>query len=290
MKLGFIGVGQMGHAIAGNLLAAGHDLAVWNRSTAKADDLVAKGARLAATPAEAADADVVFTMLADDAAVEAVIFGADGILSASTAPLHVSLSTISPDLAKRLSAAHADQGAGFVSAPVFGRPNAAAAAKLNIVAAGAAADLAMCQPLFDAIGQRTFPIGDQPERANVVKLCGNFMIMAAIESLGEAMTLAAKNGIERAAFLEVMTETLFGAPVYRNYGQIMVDESYREVGFPAPLGLKDMRLVAEVADASRVPMPVLGIVRDHLLSTIAREGEDIDWSGIGKIIAADAGL
>jgi len=290
MKVGFLGLGQMGHAIAGNLLAAGHELSVWNRSPDKADDLVAKGARLAASPIEAADCEVVFTMLADDAAVEVVTFGADGILAAVGAPLHVSLSTISPDLAKRLASAHAGRGAGFVSAPVFGRPNAAAAAKLNIVAAGAAADLATCQPLFDAIGQRTFAIGDQPERANVVKLCGNFLIMAAIESLGEAMTLAAKNGIERAAFLEIMTETLFGAPVYRNYGQTMVDESYREVGFPAPLGLKDMRLVAGVADASRVPMPVLGIVRDHLLSTIAREGEDIDWSGIGKIIAADAGL
>ena len=290
MKVGFIGLGQMGHAIAANLLGEGHELSVWNRSASKADDLIARGAKLAGTPSEAADAEVVFTMLADDAAVEAVTFGEDGILAAGAAPLHVSLSTISPELARRLAAAHAERGAGFVSAPVFGRPNAAAAAKLNIVAAGTAADLATCQPLFDAIGMRTFPIGDQPERANVVKLCGNFMIMAAIESLGEAMTLAAKNGIARAAFLEIMTETLFGAPVYRNYGQTMVDENYRDVGFSAPLGLKDMRLVAGVADASRVSMPVLGVVRDHLLSTIAREGEDIDWSGIAKIVAADAGL
>lgn len=289
MKVGFIGLGQMGHAIAANLLAAGHDLTVWNRSADKAHDLVAAGAQIAVSPARAASGDVVFTMLADDAAVEAVTFGSDGILSAETTSLHVSLSTISPDLAKRLTSAHAGRG-GFVSAPVFGRPNAAAAAKLNIVAAGSAADLATCQPLLDVIGQRTFPIGERPERANVVKLSGNFLIMAAIESLAEAMTLAAKNGIERAAFLEIMTETLFGAPVYKNYGQMMLDESYRDVGFPAPLGLKDMRLVAAIADASRVPMPVLGVVRDHLLSTIAREGEDIDWSGISKIIAADAGL
>lgn len=290
MQVGFVGLGQMGHAIAANLLAAGHQLTVWNRSSDKADDLVAGGARLASSPADAAEAGIVFTMLADDAAVEAVSFGENGLLAAARPALHVSLSTISPDLAMRLATAQAERGAGFVSAPVFGRPKAAAAAQLNIVAGGAAADIETCQPLFDAIGQRTFRIGDRPEQANVVKLCGNFLIMAAIESLAEAMTLAAKNGIERAALLEILTETLFGAPVYRNYGQTMVDGSYGEVGFPAPLGLKDMRLVAGIADASRVPMPVLGIVRDHLLSTIAREGEDIDWSGIGKIIAADAGI
>lgn len=290
MDVGFVGLGQMGHAIAGNLIAAGHAVTVWNRSADKADDLIAKGARLARTPAEAAQAHVVFTMLADDAALEAVTFGQDGLLSASSAALHVSLSTISPEFAVRLADAHAEQGGRFVSAPVFGRPVAAAAAKLNIVAAGAVADIEVCRPLFDAIGQRTFVIGEKPEQANVVKLCGNFLIMAAIESLAEALTLGAKNGIDRGALLEILTETLFGAPVYRNYGKTIVDESYRDVGFPAPLGLKDMRLVGAVAEASRVPMPVLGIVRDHLLSTIAREGEDIDWSGIGKIIAADAGL
>lgn len=290
MKIGFVGLGQMGHAIVGNLIAAGHDVAVWNRSASKAGDLVAKGARLVASPAALADAPVVFTMLADDAALQAVTVGDDGILSGGSAALHVSLSTISPDLATRLAEAHRRAGGGFISAPVFGRPNAAAAAQLNIVAAGEADDVARVQPLFDAIGQRTFVVGTQPRQANVVKLCGNFMIMAAIESMAEAMTLAAKNGVEPAALLEILTETLFGAPVYRNYGRTLVDASYRDIGFPAPLGLKDMRLVGAVAEASRVPMPVLGVVRDHLLSTLAREGEDIDWSGIGAVIAADAGL
>lgn len=290
MKVGFVGLGQMGHAIAANLLAAGHELTVWNRSADKGEDLVAKGAPAASSPADAAGAGVVFTMLADDAALEAVSFGDEGILAAKTPALHVSLSTISPDLATRLAEAHGAQGGRFVSAPVFGRPDAAAAAKLFVVAAGAAADIDECRPLFEAIGQRVFVVGDEPRMANVVKLCGNFMIMASVEALAESLTLAAKNGVERAALLEVLTETLFGGLVHRNYGKMLVDESYRPAGFAAPLGLKDMRLVNGVAEASRVPMPLLGVVRDHLLSTIAREGDDIDWSGIGKIIAADAGL
>jgi 3-hydroxyisobutyrate dehydrogenase-like beta-hydroxyacid dehydrogenase len=290
MKVGFIGLGQMGHAIAANVLAGGHDLTVWNRSADKADDLVAAGARLASSAAEAAAGEVVFSMLADDAAVEAVSFGGRGILGCASPAFHISLSTISPDLAVRLTDAHAQQGGRFVSAPVFGRPDAAAAAKLFVVAAGNAGDIDACRPLFDAIGQRTFVVGDEPRLANVVKLCGNFMIMASVEALGESLTLAAKNGVERSALLEVLTETLFGGLVHRNYGKMLVEESYRPAGFAAPLGLKDMRLVNSVAEASRVPMPLLGIVRDHLLSTIAREGEDIDWSGIGKIIAADAGL
>jgi 3-hydroxyisobutyrate dehydrogenase-like beta-hydroxyacid dehydrogenase len=290
MKVGFVGLGQMGHAIAANMLAGGHDLTVWNRSPEKADALVAKGAALAASPADAAEGGIVFTMLADDAALEAVTFGEHGILTAPAPVLHVSLSTISPDLSARLANAHREHGGRFVAAPVFGRPDAAAAAKLFVVAAGDAADIEECRPLFEAIGQRTFVVGDRPDAANVVKLCGNFMIMASVEALGEALTLAAKNGVARAAMLEVLTETLFGGLVHRNYGKMLVEETYRPAGFAAPLGLKDMRLVDAVAEKSRVPMPLLGVVRDHLLSTIAREGEDIDWAGIGKIIAADAGL
>jgi len=290
MDIGFIGLGQMGHAIASNLVAAGHKVTVWNRSADKADDLVQQGAVLAGSPAEAARCGLVMTMLADDKAVEAVTFGPEGILAAANPALHVSLSTISPELSGRLAEAHLAIGGRHVAAPVFGRPDAAAAAKLFVVAAGAAVDIAAAQPLFDAIGQRTFVVGAEPKQANVVKLCGNFLIMAATESIAEAMTLAAKNGVERSALLEVLTETLFGSPIYRNYGKMLVEEKFRPAGFAAPLGLKDMTLVGEVASASRVPMPVLSIVRDRLLSTIAREGEDIDWSGIGAVIAADAGL
>lgn len=290
MKIGFIGLGQMGHAIAANLLQAGHELKVWNRSRGKAQQLLEAGAQWAGTPADAADAEIVFTMLADDAAVSDVTFGENGILAAARKPLHVSMSTISTDLAERLTEAHGQAGGRYLSAPVFGRPDAAAVAKLFVVVAGNSADIEICAPLFDAISQRHFVVGERPMQANVVKLCGNFLIMSAIEGMAEAMTLAAKNGIERAALLDVLTGTVFGAPIYRIYGEILAEQRFRPAGFAVPLGLKDMVLTAQAAEAARVPMPLLGVVRDHLLSAIAREGEDIDWSGVGAIVAANAGL
>ena len=277
MKVGFIGLGQMGRAIAANLLGAGHELTVWNRSADKAADLVAAGARLAATPADAAQGDVVMTMLADDAAVESVVHGPDGILAAPA--LHVSHSTIGTALAARLARDHAAH-AGFVSAPVFGRPPAAQAAKLFVVAAGEAHAVDRCLPLFEAIAQRVFRVGPSPAAANLVKLGGNFMIMAAVEAMAEAMTLVEAGGVDRRAMLDVLTGTLFGAPVFHTYGEILVEDRFRPAGFTAPLGLKDMNLVDAAATASRVPMPVLGVVRDHLRAAIAADGPDIDWSAV----------
>jgi len=290
MKIGFIGLGHMGAAMARNLLKAGHEVIVWNRSPGKADALVADGAGRAATPAEAAAGEVVHTMLADDHALEAVTFGDGGILSASGQAIHISHSTIGLPLAERLAKAHADHGSTLVSAPVFGRPAAAEAAKLFVVAAGPAAALARCQSLFDAVGQKSFFVGDHPPAANMVKLCGNFLILSAVEALAEAMTLAEKSGVPKASLLEVLTGSLFGSPIYQIYGDILVKGAFRPAGFTAPLGLKDMNLVSQAATDARVPMPVLAVLRDHLLSTIAREGEDIDWSAIGRIVAADAGL
>ena len=290
MKIGFIGLGNMGAAMARNVMRAGHEVTVWNRSPEKAESLLAEGAMRAATPAEAASGEVVHTMLADDRAVEAVTFGADGILSAATCAIHLSHSTIGMPLAERLAKAHADHGSLFMSAPVFGRPAAAEAAKLFVVAAGEAGAIETCRPLFDAVGQKSFVVGEHPPAANLVKLCGNFTILAAVEALAEAMTLAEKGGVAKAKLLEVLTGTIFGAPIYQTYGDILVKEGFRPAGFAAPLGLKDMNLVSQAATDSRVPMPVLAVLRDHLLSTIAREGEDVDWSGIGRIVAADAGL
>lgn len=289
MDIGFIGLGHMGSAVAANLLKSGHSLTVWNRTPAKAEALASAGARRAEQAADTATGDVVITMLADDHAVETVVFGEGGLLSAPARPIHISLSTISVALAERLTAAHADAGSGYVSAPVFGRPAAAEAAQLFVLAAGLPQTLATCQPIFDAIGQRTFVIGERPSTANVVKLCGNFMIMSTIESLAEAMTLGDRHGVEKATLLEVLIGTLFGAPVYQTYGQILVDERFRPAGFAAPLGLKDMNLVSAAATEARVPMPVLSLLRDRLLATIAREGEDIDWSGIAKVVADNAG-
>jgi 3-hydroxyisobutyrate dehydrogenase-like beta-hydroxyacid dehydrogenase len=277
----------MGRAMAANLLKAGHDVAVWNRSPDKADALVQAGARRASSPRDAADADVVMTMLADDSAVEAAVYGEDGILGGLA--LHVSHSTISVALADRLAADHRD-GGGFVSAPVFGRPVAAEAGKLFVVTAGLAEHVNRCEPLFMAIGQRVFRVGIRPSAANLVKLSGNFMIMSAVEAMAEAMTLAEKGGVDRATLLEVLTGTLFGAPVYQTYGDILVDDRFRPAGFAAPLGLKDMNLVDSAATASRVPMPVLGVVRDHLRAVIAQEGEDIDWAGVGLAVRRGAGM
>jgi 3-hydroxyisobutyrate dehydrogenase-like beta-hydroxyacid dehydrogenase len=287
MDIGFIGLGQMGAAIAGNLLKQNHSLTVWNRSPEKAQPLVEAGARQAGSPMEAAAAgEIVFTMLADDRAVEAVTFGEDGILSSGNGPIHVSLSTISLGLAGRLEEAHRGR---YVSAPVFGRPAVAAQGKLFVVAAGPAEAIETCRPALEAVGQRAFLAGDRPSEANVVKLCGNFMIMAVIESLAEAMTLAGAHGVAKDKLLEVLTGSLFGAPIYHTYGQLLVEGRYRPAGFAAPLGLKDMNLVSAAATDAVVPMPLLSLVRDRLLSTIAREGQDIDWAGAAKTVADMAG-
>jgi 3-hydroxyisobutyrate dehydrogenase-like beta-hydroxyacid dehydrogenase len=287
MKIGFIGLGQMGSAMAANLLKAKHEVAVWNRSPDKADALVQAGARRTTSPRDAAGGEVVMTMLADDSALEAVVYGEDGILDAPA--LHVSHSTISIALANRLAADHAGRG-GFVSAPVFGRPVAAEAAKLFVLAAGASDHIDLCMPLFEAIGQRVFRIGDTAPAANLVKLSGNFMIMSAVEAMAEAMTLAEKGGVPRETLLEVLTGTLFGAPIYHTYGEILVEDRFRPAGFAAPLGLKDMNLVDAAATASRVPMPVLGVIRDHLRGVIAQEGDDIDWAGVALAVRRGAGI
>ena len=292
MKVGFLGLGRMGAAIAANILRAGHDLTVWNRSPGKTEPLVSAGAAMARTPREAAGGrDIVLSMLADDAALESVLSGDDGLLAGLGAnALHVSMSTIAVATADDVAARHASRGQRYISAPVFGRPDAAAAAKLFVVAGGDAAEIERARPLFEAIGQRVFQVGERPSAANLVKLCGNFAILAAIETMGEAMALAEKGGVRKAQLLEVLTGTLFDAPVYRNYGPILVNESFRPAGFAAPLGLKDMRLAAEAAEKSVTPMPLLSLLRDRLLETIAKEGADIDWSAIGRTSARNAGL
>src|SRR6202051_2640284 len=292
MRIGFLGLGNMGAAIAANLVRASHEVTVWNRSAEKARPLVELGATLAATPKAAATGrDVVFTMLADDAALDSVMSGVNGLVAGlKPGALHVSMSTIAVATAERLAPTHRAKGQRFLAAPVFGRPEAAAAAKLFVVAAGDPAGLQTASPLLGIISQRVFYVGVVPSAASLVKLCGNFMILSAIESLGEAMALAEKGGVAKAQLLEVLTGTLFDAPVYRTYGAILAAERFRPAGFAAPLGLKDMRLVGQSADALRVPMPLLSLLRDHLLQTIAQEGEDIDWSAIALVARKNSGL
>lgn len=292
MRIGFLGLGNMGAPIAANLARTGHDVSIWNRTADKGRSLVDAGATLAANPkAVASYSDVVFTMLADDVALDAVLSGEHGALAGfKPGALHVSMSTIAVATADRIAAMHHALGQRFLCAPVFGRPEAAAAAKLFVIAAGDPADLQTATPLLEAISQRVFYLGETPSHASLVKLCGNFMILSAIEALGEAMALAEKGGVAETQLLEVLTGTLFDSPVYRTYGAIIAAERFKPAGFAAPLGLKDMRLVGQSADTLRVPMPLLGLLRDHLLQTVAQEGEDIDWSAIALAIKKNAGL
>jgi 3-hydroxyisobutyrate dehydrogenase-like beta-hydroxyacid dehydrogenase len=290
MKVGFIGLGNMGSGMAANLLKAGHTLTVYNRTPARAEALVAQGATLAKTASEAARSEVVITMLADDAAVESVVFGVEGVLAGlKTGSIHISMSTISVALAEQLASAHQSAGQRFVAAPVFGRPEAASAGKLFIVAGGEPKTVQFCQPLFEVLGQRTFIIADEPPKANLVKLSGNFLIAAVIETLGEAFALVGKAGIDRARYLDILTNTLFGAPVYKTYGGIIAEERYAPPGFRARLGFKDIHLALGAAEALMVPMPVASLLRDRFLMLIATGSGDFDWSALAALAARDAG-
>jgi len=290
MNVGFIGLGRMGAGMAANLLKAGHHVTVYNRTPEKAAALVAQGAKLAARVSDACRGEAVITMLANDDAVESVAFGKDGIVDSLPAgAIHVSSSTISVALSERLTEAHAKGGQRFVSAPVFGRPDAAAAGKLFIIAAGEPAAVAAAAPLFDAMGQKTFVLSDSPKAANLVKLSGNFLIASVIESLGEALALVAKGGVDRRQYLEMLTSTLFNAPVYKTYGGLIADGVFEPAGFAAPLGQKDIRLTLAAAEALRVPMPLASLLRDRFLTLLAHGGDNLDWSAIGGLAAKDAG-
>ena len=277
MKVGFIGLGHMGSRMAASLLRAGHEVAVYNRSAVKRRPLLEMGAREAATVADACAAAVVITMLSGDEA-----------LRQGGTP--VSMSTVSVELTRELAQAHAQARQGFIAAPVFGRPEAAAAAKLFIVAAGAAETLNACQPLFDAMGQRTFPFGTEPARASLIKLAGNFMIAATIETLGEALAFVGKAGIDSGSFVELLTATLFPAPVYRTYGALLAERKFQPAGFAVPLGHKDVRLLLEAAQSLHVPMPIANLLGDRFHRLIAQGEEQLDWSAIGELAAEDAGL
>jgi len=289
--VGFIGIGRMGAGMARNLLRAGYRVAVFNRSPGKTAALAAEGARVAQSPADAcAGAESVMTMLADDAAVKAVVFGPDGISRAlPKGAIHISHSTISTAMARRLAAAHAAREQGYVSAPVFGRPDAAAAKKLIVVAAGPPELVERCGPWFDAIGRQTTVVGADAWQANAVKLCGNFMLAGMIEALSEAFATLRKAGVDPHAFLEIVN-SLFGSPVYANYGRIIADEAFEPAGFGLKLGLKDVRLILDTALECQSPMPLASLVRDHLLAALAQGQGDMDWSSVSRILAKGAGL
>lgn len=281
----------MGSGMAANLINAGHQLTVYNRTPGKAGALGQQGAATAAIVADACRGDSVVTMLADDVAVENVVFGTNGVIaSLGKDMIHISMSTISVALSDRLAVAHADAGQRFVAAPVFGRPNVASAGKLFIIAGGAPDDVEACGSVFQALGQRTIHIAEAPQVANLVKLSGNFLIASMLEALGEAMALVAKAGIDRRRYFDFLTSTLFTGPIFENYGGLIAEQKFEPAGFAASLGEKDIRLALAAAEMLRVPMPLASLVHDRLLTLIARGGGDLDWSAVGKLAADDAGV
>jgi len=292
VKIAFIGLGNMGSHMAQHLLRAGHDATLWNRTLSKADELRSQGAKVAKSAAEAAkQAEAVITMLADDHAVESAVLYPGGVLeSLPQNAAHISMSTISVALSKKLAQEHTKRGQRYIAAPVFGRPEAAEAGKLFVVAAGDKDAVEHYKPLLELLGQRVFVIGDKPEMANVVKLSGNFLIASVIESLGEAIALTRKYGIDPHQYVEFLTNSLFAAPVYKTYGNLIAEEKYQPAGFKLRLGLKDLRLALAAAEAVDTPLPFASAVRDHLLTAIGRGMEDMDWSATAKLAAENAGL
>jgi 3-hydroxyisobutyrate dehydrogenase-like beta-hydroxyacid dehydrogenase len=291
MDIGFIGLGLMGANMATNLLLAGHQVTVFNRTRGKTEPLVAMGARAAARAGDVCHGDAVFTMLADDDAVADVAFGEGGLIATMPAcALHISCSTISVALSERLTTEHTQASQRYVSAPVFGRPEMAAAGKLFVVAAGPADAVGAAQPLLDVIGQRTFVVSQTPKAANLVKLSTNFLIAAVVESLGEAMALVDKGGLDRRGYLEMLTSTLFGGPIYKTYGALIADRKFEPAGLAVPLGQKDIRLALAAAEELHVPLPLASLLRDRFLTLRAHGGDHLDWSAIGDLAAKDAGI
>lgn len=284
MKIGFIGLGHMGAGMAANLIKAGHEVMVYNRTPAKGELLAAQGAKVATDVAGACGGDAVMTMLADDAAVENLALGSGGIVhSLRPGAIHISSSTISVALSAKLTERHAEVGQRFVSAPVFGRPEAAAAGELAVIAAGEASALEAVAPVFEAIGRKTFTVSDQPRLANLVKLSGNFLIAAVIEGLGEAVALVGKGGIDAHQYIQILTSTLFNAPVYKTYGGLIADRKFEPAGFSAVLGYKDIGLALAAADELRVPMVFASVLRDRFLTLLARGGDQLDWSALSTL-------
>lgn len=292
MRVGFIGLGRMGQAIARRLLDAGHDLVVYNRTPEKAGELCKAGARLADTVGELCqDREVVITMLADDAAVNSVVSGDHGLLHAlPRASIHLAMGTHGVHTIRALAVAHAEAGQILVASPVLGRPDVAAAGQLLIVAAGPTDAIDRCRPLYQVIGRHTFEAGATPESATAIKLANNFVLGCAIEVMGEAFSLVQKFGVSPSLMHEVLSNGIFAAPAYKVYGQIIADEAYDRVGVTALLGLKDANLVLAAADAARVPLPSANVLRDRLLGAIAHGDGERDWAVVALEQARASGL
>lgn len=289
MKIGFIGLGQMGRNMAGRLLDRGYKLSVWNRTAAATEPFRQRGATVAALPAQLFDCDVVITMLADDDAVDAVWIAPGLVRQMPASTLHLNMASVSLGLARRLTALHQAAGTAYVSAPVFGRPEPAATGQLDIIAAGAASAVAQCEPLFEALGKRWFNIGTEAYAANIVKIARNFLLGSIIESLGEAFALVQKSGVDPAQFLDIITGTSMNSPAYRNYGKLILEEPVQPT-FTLNLGLKDVELALKAGEETAVPMPLAALLRDQHRAAIAQGYGEREWAALGNYIAAQAGL
>lgn len=293
MNIGFIGLGNMGAAIAGRLLEAGHALRVWNRSPEPSRRLAERGAQVAATAEDAFRGDVVFSMLSDDQVTREVLIDSGVIARATPAAtrIHVNLATISAALGDELAQCHLERGLGYVAAPVLGRPDVAAAGKLTVLVAGPEETVAAVRPLLEGtVGQKIWRFGERPSQANVVKLAVNFMLAAAIESMGEAAALAAGYGIEASDLFELIGQSLFPGPVYQGYGRLIAEARFEPAGFKARLGLKDVRLALAAAEAVTTPMPLGSLIRDSMLEALARgEGEKEFGVVLGRAALRRAG-
>lgn len=292
LEIGFIGLGSMGFPIAANLAAAGFPLTVWNRTASKAQPLVEKGARIAASPREVARAGgVVITMVADDAALESLVLG-DAAIAKQIAPggIHLSMSTVAPATIRKLAEAHREAGSILLATPVFGRPDAAAARKMFVCISGDGAAKQKVRPILEAIGQGVFDFGETAESASVAKISGNFLIAAAMEAMGEAFAMAEKSGLDRAAVATMLTQTIFGCPVYQGYGAAIAARRHSPAGFQLPLGLKDVELVLRTAREVNAPMPTASLLRDRFVHALAMGRADLDWSAIALGAREDAGL
>jgi 3-hydroxyisobutyrate dehydrogenase-like beta-hydroxyacid dehydrogenase len=291
MKVGFIGTGRMGSAMVGRMLTAKHEVGVYNRTAAKAKPLADAGAKIVGSIADAARfGEVVYTMLADDAALEDVVFR-QGLLDAlPKAGIHVCAGTHGIPVIRKIKQAHADKGHALVAAPMMGRPELVSSGTAGVFASGPADALAKCKPLFEAIARRTFEGGADPEAATAMKIANNFVLGAAIEAMGEGFSLTRKYGVPTSVFYDVMTDGLFNCSAYKVYGKIMVDESYSKVGQMAVLGLKDANLALEAGYLANVPLPSGNVWRDRLVGAVAHGDGDKDWAVMALEQARASGL
>ncbi len=290
MSVGLIGLGRMGRGIAGSLIRAGQSVTVFNRTVERTRELAPAGARVARSIAEVCRTEAVLTMVSDDEALESVVFDEPGLVSSLPAGVpHFSLSTISVGLSERLAREHAGAGQLFVAAPVFGRPQAAEAGQLTVVAAGPAAVIEKHRPLFGAFASKLVVVGEAPPQASTVKLLGNFLIASMIESLAEMVALARRSGLDPDQVLELLTTSLFPAPIYKNYGKLIIEAKHEPPGFTVRLGLKDVELVLAAAQARGVAMPLADLVRDRLQAAVAKGLQELDWSALGRVAAEASG-